>query len=330
MPCFSWPAETSERPTPTPGHRTIEMAAAGRDVKRIKARTAETALVRQVRRDRVSFDHRAGRRKNVHQRTRPAALPAADRDDVAVAIKAHALDSAMLAAMIFAENMENDGMLERAVGADRVGTQLAALLRTRQAVGDVKRVLIMREQHRARADRVVGEPRGRPGAAVVAFKAQHRAVVKEWKDRWPERNEGMAGICEIDAVLPIHNKIARLIMVLAIKERIDRDCAAIACELDEPAPALLRAVYLTVRSARETVDAVGVAPELAHRLAGVVQPQQPPLIHGAEQHLAAGAIPDDAAGGPLERPGNRFEFPCHLRSYQTGTPGMLRRVRNTE
>src|SRR5262249_39157302 len=99
--------------------------------------------------------------------------------------------------------------------------------------------------------------------------------------------------------------------LLAIKERIDRDCAAIACELNEPAPALLRAVYLTIRAARETVDAVGVAPELAHRLAGVVQPEQPPLIHGAEQHLAAGAIPDDAAGGPLERSGNRFEFPCH-------------------
>src|SRR5262249_25636242 len=76
------------------------------------------------------------RRKNVHQRTRPAALPAADRNDVAVAIETHALDSAMLAAMIFAENVQNDGMLERAVGADRVGTQLAPLLRTRQAVGD--------------------------------------------------------------------------------------------------------------------------------------------------------------------------------------------------
>src|SRR6516225_1029256 len=287
MPCFSWPAETSERPAPSPGHRTIEMAAAGRDVKRIKARTAETALVRQVRRDRMSFDHRAGRRKNVHQRTRPAALPAADRDDVAVAIETHALDSAMLAAMIFAENVQNDGMLERAVGADRVGTQLAPLLRTRQAVGDVKRALVVREQHRAGADGVVGEPRRRPGAAVVAFKAQHRAVVKEWKDRWPKRDDGMAGIGEIDAVLPIDNKVARLIMVLAVKERIDRDCAPIGGELDKPAP------------------------ELAHRLARVVQPEQPPLIHGAEQRLVAGAIPDDTAGGPLERPGNAFEFPCH-------------------
>src|SRR5262249_58440739 len=98
-----------------------------------------------------------------------------------------------LAAMMFAENVQNDGMLERAVGADRVGTQLAPLLRTRQAVGDVKRALVVREQHRAGADGVVGEPRRRPGAAVVAFNAQHRAVVKEWKDRWPERNDGMAG-----------------------------------------------------------------------------------------------------------------------------------------
>src|SRR5215471_2714575 len=330
MPCFSWPAETSERPAPTPGHRTIEMAAAGRDVKRIKARTAETALVRQVRRDRMSFDHRAGRRKNVHQRTRPAALPAADRDDVAVAIEAHALDSAMLAAMIFAENVENDGMLERAVGADRVGTQLARLLRTRQAVGDVKRALVVREQHRAGADGVVGEPRRRPGAAVVAFKAQHRAVVKEWKDRWPERNDGMAGIGEIDAVLPIDNKVARLIMVLAVKERIDRDRAPIGGELDKPAPALLRAVYLTVRSARKAVDAVGVAPEFAHCLARVVQPEQPPsstvLNSTWSRVLSQMTPPADPSNGPATR-SNSHAMP---RSYQTGTPGMLRRVRNTE
>src|SRR5215510_14952765 len=70
MPCFSWPAETSERPAPTPGHRTIEMAAAGRDVKRIKARTAETALVRQVRRDRMSFDHRRRRNNRTSMRYR--------------------------------------------------------------------------------------------------------------------------------------------------------------------------------------------------------------------------------------------------------------------
>jgi hypothetical protein len=55
---------------------------------------------------------------------------AADRDDVAIGIKAHTLDTAMLAAMIFAECVENDRMIERAFGADRVGAQLAALLRT--------------------------------------------------------------------------------------------------------------------------------------------------------------------------------------------------------
>src|SRR5262249_61444680 len=99
--------------------------------------------------------------------------------------------------------------------------------------------------------------------------------------------------------------------VLAVKETIDRDWAPIGGDLDKPAPALLRAVYLTVRSAREAVDAVGVAPELAHRLACVVQPEQPPLIHGAEQHLVAGAIPDDTASGPLERPRHALQFPSH-------------------
>src|SRR5262249_42266548 len=127
----------------------------------------------------------------------------------------------------------------------------------------------------------------------------------------PERSDGMAGIGEKDAVLPIDNKGARLIMVLSVKERIDPDRAPIRGELDKPAPPLFRAPYLTPRSAPPAPEAVGVAPELAPRLARVVQPEQPPLIHGAEEHLLAGAIPDDTAGGPLERPGDAFEFPCH-------------------
>src|SRR5262249_60037917 len=100
----------------------------------------------------------------------------------------------------------------------------------------------------------------------------------EWRGGCAEGNAGMAGIGEIDAVLPIDNKVARLIMVLAVKERIDRDCAPIGGKLDKPAPALLRAVYLTVRSAREAVDAVGVAPEFAHCLARVGQPEQTAVV----------------------------------------------------
>src|SRR5262249_38069815 len=114
-----------------------------------------------------------------------------------------------------------------------------------------------------------------------------------------------------DVVSPIDNKVARLLALLHVKCRTAPARPPSGGDLDKPAPALLRAVYLPVRSAREAVDAVGVAPELAHRLARVVQPEQPPLIHSAEQHLVVGAIPDDTAGGPLERPGNAFEFPCH-------------------
>ena len=70
----------------------------------------------------MSFDHRAGRRKSPPA-DRARYTAAADRDDVAIAIKAHALDSAMLARDL-RRNMQNDGMIERAVGADRIGPQL--------------------------------------------------------------------------------------------------------------------------------------------------------------------------------------------------------------
>ncbi len=62
----------------------------------------------------------------------------------------------------------------------------------------------------------------------------------------------------------------------------------------------------------------------------MIEPEQPAFVDGAQQHLAASAIPDDAADRALERPGDEIELPSHDCSYQTGTPGMLRRVRNTE
>src|SRR5258707_1218772 len=110
----------------------------------------------------------------------------------------------------------------------------------------------------------------------------------------------------------------------------DRAGGPVGRELDEPPPALLRAVKLAVRAEREPVDAIGVAAQLRHCFAGVIERQQLSAVDRAEQHRAAGAVPDHAADRPLVRPGDSFKLPSHSRySYQTGTPGISSRVRNT-
>src|SRR5215472_627783 len=136
-------------------------------------------------------------------------------------------------------------------------------------------------------------------------------MIEEWKDRWSERNDRMARIGEIDAILPVDDEIAWLIVVLAIEQGVDRNSAPVGSELDEPPPAFLRAVHFAVRAEGEAVDPVGVTAKLGDRLADMIEPKQPALVHRAEEHLAVDAIPDDAASRPLERPGNEFELPSH-------------------
>src|SRR5262249_14236858 len=136
-------------------------------------------------------------------------------------------------------------------------------------------------------------------------------MIEEWKDRWSKRNDRMARIGEIDAVLPVDDEIARLIVILAIEQGVDRNSATVGSELDEPPPAFLRAVYFAARTEGEPVYPVGVTAKLGDCLADMIEPKQPPLLHRAEQHLAVGTVPDDAASRPLERPGNEVELPSH-------------------
>src|SRR5262245_13460668 len=96
---------------PAARRRAIEMAPAGGDIKRIRPGTAETAVVRQIGRERMRFQDRAAGREYHHQRTRPRALPAADRNDVAIGVEAHALDAAMRTAMVQAEAVQHDWMI---------------------------------------------------------------------------------------------------------------------------------------------------------------------------------------------------------------------------
>src|SRR5262249_50695894 len=131
--------------TTAAGVRTIELASGRRDIERIEIGAAETAFVRQISRERMALEHSTAWREDVRQRARSAALPAADRDDVAVGIEAHALDAAVRTAMVRGERVQHDRVIERAVGADGIGAQLAALALARLAVGDVQRPLVRRQ-----------------------------------------------------------------------------------------------------------------------------------------------------------------------------------------
>ena len=83
-------------------------------------------------------------------------------------------------------------------------------------------------------------------------------MIKERKDRWPERNNGMEWIGEIDAVVPVDDEIARLIVILAIELGIDSDGATVRSKLYEPPPAFLRTIQLAVWAKCEPIDPVGV------------------------------------------------------------------------
>src|SRR6266545_6830192 len=182
----------------TPGPRPIEVSATGGDVERIEVPAAEAAFVRKIGRDRVGFEHCARGREHVDQRAWAAALPSADGDDVAVGIETHALDAAVVAAMIGAEAVQHDRVIDGAVVADRIGAQLPFVTLARLAIRHVQGLLVRRQQHRARGDRVEGDTRGDPGAAIVALEPEHRAVLEERKDGRAERNRRMARIGELD------------------------------------------------------------------------------------------------------------------------------------
>src|SRR5262245_35043654 len=121
----------------------------------------------------------------------------------------------------------------------------------------------------------------------------------------------MARIGEIDAAAPVNRKIARLVVILAVEQRVYRHGAPIGGELDQTPPAFLRAEKLPVWPERQSVHAIGVAAKLADRARRMVKTQQPAFVDDAEQHLAALVIPHNAAGRSLERPGDKLELPRH-------------------
>ena len=58
----------------------------------------------------------------------------------------------------------------------------------------------------------------------------------------------MTRVGEIEPALPVDDEIARLIVILAVEQGIDRNGTPVGRELDEPPSALLGAVHFAVRA----------------------------------------------------------------------------------
>ena len=151
--------------------------------------------------------------------------------------------------------------VNRRRGSDRRGVPGVGCRAARRRRRRASCHLVRREQSYSAWTLTVssGQPRCDPGTTVVALEPQYRAVIEEREDRRAERDDGMARIGEIKPALLVDDEIARLVVILAVEQRIDRDGPAIAGELDEAPATLLRAVERAVGTERQAVDAVGVA-----------------------------------------------------------------------
>ena len=98
------------------------------------------------------LQHRPVRGEDGDARARPAQLPAAGGDDVAIRVPAHAVDAARLA-----EVVQDGERAERAIVQDRVGAQLAHRVQVVVALGDVERALVPGEEQPVRAGGVEGQ-----------------------------------------------------------------------------------------------------------------------------------------------------------------------------
>jgi hypothetical protein len=107
----------------------------------------------------------------------------------------------------------------------------------------------------------------------------------------------------------VDDKVAGLVVVLAVEQRIDGDQPAIRRELDQPASALLGAVELAARAMREAVHAVGVTAKLGDRTGRRIEAQEASLVDDAEEDGAV--VPHDAADRPFIRTRHELELPCH-------------------
>src|SRR5262249_34363411 len=132
---------------------------------------------------------------------------------------------------------------------------------------------------------------------------------EEGEDLGAEGDHRMMRIGEPDAVLAVDHEVARLIVALAVEQRLDGDEPAIGHELDQPPAAFLRPIELTAGTERKTVDAVDVAPYLADGPVRWIEAQQTTVVDGGKQYRRA--VPDDPPGRTFERAGDELELPSH-------------------
>src|SRR5262245_64300776 len=121
-------------------------------------------------------------------------------------------------------------------------------------------------------------------------------------------------------------------MMPAVQKIPNRPRRPIVEEMHHAAAALLRAVDRAVLRQRETVGAPApVAPEVGFSARRVVA-HDALLGDRAVEH--PGAVPQQAAGTSLVRPGHQLEIPGHMSlspyGYREGMPATLKRVRTTD
>src|SRR5258706_11951881 len=130
----------------------------------------------------------------------------------------------------------------------------------------------------------------------------------------------------------IDHEIGGLVVMMAVEQFARRRRRTIGLEMDNPAPAFLRAVDGAVAADRDAIGAAGIFPEHVDVARSRIELEYPLLLHRAEENVAP--VPRHAAGNAFVRSSHPLEFPGHDAPslnlvYQPATPGMLVRVRTT-
>jgi hypothetical protein len=141
---------------------------------------------------------------------------------------------------------------------------------------------------------------------MIARYPQHRCMVEWRKELRPLCEDRAKRIGEPDPALAVDRQVTGMIVVLAIKQRIDCRRTAIGQKFNQPSTGFLATIELAARTDRETTCPAAVFASLGDLATGRVQAHQTLLF--AQRKQQALAIPDDTIRRALERAGHAFEF----------------------
>ena len=255
----------------------------------------------------MHFEHAASRRKHGDHGPRAAFFPAVGGDDVAVAVEAHAVDAAMRALVVCAPSEQRRISAEAAVCLDRVGAQLARDVILVAAFGDVKRVLVLRNENAVRLRGIERHARGGVSAVFLRVAAQDRLVIDFHAGvRVPVAAVDRIG--EPDAALAVDREVVGRIEPFAVKTVGDDGVLAVCVEAYDRTSARAAAEQLPPGVETKPVGAVGA---VAHHRDGVAL--QVVFENGVRMNVRKQqvlAVPDRAFGdGNAFRLHQQFEFP---------------------